>query len=400
MFNIKKNKKLTTWLVLSFLLVGSSLYRSVGLIENEVVGDNDLPHLNYYIPPWIHWTEDFPVIIEPSENTFMSISWERAVAYFPWCSGEGTEENPYVVRNVLFDGLGWFSGLTIKNSNASFIVYFCLFVNCSSDLGAEHGLGLFNANNGVVRNSTFWLNDFGLRTSGAANCSITGCFFSENFYGVYNFATYCEYIENTFADNGYGISAGGEHLTFSSNEIYGSNYGVNLWAYSSVVSHNTAYDSSYGIFLSRDNNEVSDNEVYDCQISGIRLDPAKNNVITRNTVYNNRFVISSSYISQGNGYNITYNEVWGNSQAGISLLDAEASIVANNSVRFNRHGVELRNARNVQLFSNLISQNDKNGIELKEYSNKWNFIYDNTITNNFGRGVSFSSGFSIYNSVF
>jgi len=83
-----------------------------------------------------------PIVIDDADPTK---NWSFCVTNYDWCSGSGTWNNPYVIEGLYFENLKYpDDALTIKNSNAVFILRNCMLYNC------QFGFYLNDTNNGII----------------------------------------------------------------------------------------------------------------------------------------------------------------------------------------------------------------------------------------------------------
>lgn len=161
-----------------------------------------------------------------------------------------------------------------------------------------------------------------------------------------------------------------------------------------TISDNNATNNYIGIRLSHSNNNIlTNNSVSDNRLYGIRLDSSSNNVLTNSTTWDNADGID---LEDSSNNTITNNNVLSNGWDGISISgDSNENTVTNNNVLVNRergvsnsifkHGVELGGSSNV-LSENTIS-NSMFGIYLGGYHN---IVTNNTVSNNSYSGIYLS----------
>jgi parallel beta-helix repeat protein len=89
------------------------------------------------------------------ENYFKWFHWSYIRDKFDWCSGSGTQIDPYVIENVILNGNNFGSCLTIKNSQIHFKIINNRFFNSSRSYYVGHVAGIFlqNTSNGIIVNN-------------------------------------------------------------------------------------------------------------------------------------------------------------------------------------------------------------------------------------------------------
>lgn len=195
-------------------------------------------------------------------------TWEEAFLQ-PWCSGGGTQNNPYIIENIYIDAGGSGSGLLIRNSNAYFIIRYSTFVNSDGGSGGSNptydaGLKLENVDNGIVFNNTAQGNvKIGIMVCGSSSSNnkiiknrvLNNVGFNTG-YGIFiHDADYTEIINNTALFNGQTgiICSSGYQTVISGNYIYKSqnNEGLSLGGDSdySIITKNTIENTPMGIYF-------------------------------------------------------------------------------------------------------------------------------------------------------
>ena len=159
----------------------------------------------------------------------------------PWLNGSGTEEDPYMIKNVIIDAGGNFFCMIIFNSEAYFKIMHCTFSNTgpyNSQDGRNAALILVNTQNGVIfKNEMF-------------DCGLPG---SEMGGGIALVGSSNNKVQKNFCHD---------------NELSG------IYVQSSndnIIRQNLCTGNTWGIFLSEwsNNNEVTKNKCYDNENYGI-----------------------------------------------------------------------------------------------------------------------------------
>ncbi|MHA2366126.1 MAG: right-handed parallel beta-helix repeat-containing protein, partial [Candidatus Hodarchaeales archaeon] len=189
------------------------------------------------------------------------------------------------------------------------------------------------------------------------------------------------FINNTVYNNDLGFAFyNGQKVnnTYSKNKVYNNNYGffLSYLLYNNTFVGNIVYDNANtGFYLSSSsyNNTFLNNIVYG-STNGFYLSGTQNNTIISNQIFNNYDGFTSSTISETANNNISYNEIYNNSNYGFYLTGPST------------------NSSNNQILFNLFTNNGDYGIYLS------GFVKDSTIknnkfaNNNLGSAQSFDSG--------
>ncbi|MFX1393618.1 MAG: NosD domain-containing protein, partial [Promethearchaeota archaeon] len=194
----------------------------------------------------------------------------------PWCNGNGTLSEPYIIENVTINGqrLDGISCITILNSNVHFIIRNCIIYN-----------------SGTIYSS----NDAGIKLVNVSNGTIVNNYCSNNSIGI------------NLIESSYNIISG--------NTIYNnSNYGIHL------------VDNS-------DNNEISENSINENIYSGILVYSrnsliCEDNIISKNNVSNNDE--KGIAITSSSDNNITENILSHNGKYGAYLFDSLSNNIYKN----------------------------------------------------------------------
>jgi parallel beta-helix repeat protein len=189
------------------------------------------------------------------------------------CTGSGTNNNPYIIRNHFFNTRGiTVNSLHIRNSRKFFRVENCLF-NTSLN---NAGIRLWNTTNGYI------VNNRNLPDTGA----LVWLYNSSYNTVINNNASYCHYY-------GILVELQSHHNTIIKNlGSYNIQSGIALYSGSSfnIVEDNTVYLNPIGIHLytSSSNNTIKGNHIYNNTLIGLQVVPsATNNIIYLNCFINN-----------------------------------------------------------------------------------------------------------------
>ncbi|MHA1988328.1 MAG: NosD domain-containing protein, partial [Promethearchaeota archaeon] len=185
-----------------------------------------------------------------------------------WCSGFGTEEDPYVIENLKISGFGINNGIEIINSDVHFIILKCQIYNC------HIAIHLDNVNNSQLTKNNCSNNlDMGILVDeNCVNNYLTNNEANNNRnYGI-ALGDYCDnntISQNTACYNGEAgiiLSAGdlrsSYYNSFIDNIVYNNTYGIHLEdaCHYTIISENHISGNEFGIFLQ--NAECSNNSIY------------------------------------------------------------------------------------------------------------------------------------------
>ena len=149
-------------------------------------------------------------------------TWAITEITYPWCSGSGTWNNPYIIENVTVNGGFTDNCITIRDSNVYFIIRNVTVYNSEFFYA---GIRLENVNNSIIFNNTCSNNDYGIgiELSGSSDNTISGNDCS-NTYG-YGISLDSSSDNNTISGNDCSNNYyNGIYLSYSSdNTISGNN---------------------------------------------------------------------------------------------------------------------------------------------------------------------------------
>jgi len=193
--------------------------------------------------------EEAPISID---NSHPFKNWARAVMNYSWVLGSGTQNDPYIIENLIINGENSDNCISIANSNVSFIIRNCFVINSSSG-GRDAGIKLYNVTNGLLIEN---------------NCSLN------NRNGI------C--LENSFYNN---------------------------------ISRNTVNNNSFGgiVLYDSDNNLISDNNetIKGNSLFGVYLYTSHENEITNNNILFNQYAV---YLYSSNFNRVWDNNFEGNNE--------------------------------------------------------------------------------------
>ncbi|TFG19437.1 MAG: hypothetical protein EU530_06240 [Promethearchaeota archaeon] len=296
-----------------------------------------------------------PIFIDDSATGLGANNWTWAESQ-PWFSGGGgTELNPYIIENLIISSLGFSNhGITIVNSNVSFIIRNCSIYNCDT------GIDLDNVNNSQIIGNDIYDCDEGIYFEYSSENIISGNKVSETYTGI---TLYIECYNNTISDN---------MLLNNPDGIYIQNFCDN-----NVITDNTVDQSEVGIDVSSycDNNTISHNILSEVG-NGIYLyDYCSNNTIISNTVSGSDDAI---YLySECNNNSISENIVAGN-RNGIYLESSDSNLVNENVLRNNTLGITIDPGEFNLIYYNFFVNN-----ELHAQDDGTNNVWNSTTIGNY-----------------
>ncbi|MDX1798599.1 MAG: NosD domain-containing protein, partial [Candidatus Lokiarchaeia archaeon] len=140
-------------------------------IENQI---EDLPN---YLRESGYWIVDYIEI----DQTNSSKTWEVINQTYPWCNGEGTVDNPYIIENVSVNAKNYDIGISIINTKG---IYFS--IQNSLIQNATIGIRLDTTDDGMIINNTISNNkDIGILVHNCKRGYIIGNIIKNNTnYGI------------------------------------------------------------------------------------------------------------------------------------------------------------------------------------------------------------------------
>ena len=343
------------------------------------------------------WVLD-PIIID--EFSILGPTWAD-LADKPWLKGSGTPEDPYIIKNVVINGVGFPYCMMIRNSRVFFKIQDCTFSNTKVVSGFQTaGLVLFNTQNGFVFKNHFFANGLGEGAGIALMFShyntIQKNLCNENTaIGIYlTNSNYNRIHKNLCNDN----AVVGIYITNSNDNLITQNLcernnwaGIYIGDGSSYnkVTKNDCIENLEGIFIvnGANNNEIKRNDVFNNNGNGIYLSAnANHNLITRNYCYNNEGI--GIVVETSNGNIITKNDCKENLGYGIALKNSNEHFITDNDCSENGGaGINLEHSNDNLITNNDCNENQAQGITMD--TSNGNTIIDNYCSNNVGPGISF-----------
>ena len=212
-------------------------------------------------------------------------TWAQA-AMQPWCSGAGTENNPYIISSVKIDAQNqniWC--LFIESTSVFFQIKNSLFYNSESG-----GIRLYHVQNGEILNNTCNDNHYGILVGSSNNILMENNYVDGNYYGVGIYSTsYSDLLHSTILNSYTGIDfMNSDNNVISACEIRYNSYGGGLYMYESFNNEITFNSFSYNdpaIHLTRcDSNTFDQNTLISNENAAIQFFQSSYNIFTKNTI--------------------------------------------------------------------------------------------------------------------
>ena len=354
-------------------IIGNILITNDGAAEIvEINGENNTEMMNkingIYTPGYI-------------DNSLVSdinvITWAEAASYH-WCSGSGTQNDPYLIENVIINGFNLSNCFSIIDSSVYFEIHNCTFFNSSHE-NNDAGIFLSSVSNGIIRNNNLSLNNWaGINAQYCENLAFIGNNASKNKeYGLFFWeCDIMEVINNTLSNNtvnGIRDWSGGAFWNIFNNTIKNNGEDgiyLTLIENSSIIENSIIYNGKNGLRLdsSSKNNTILNNMIFNNQQNGIQLDKCINTDIECNYISENDQ--SGLYLDSCENINIIGNNISANQHEGIKLLNCSNSEIMNNIANFNnQNGFYLENCSNLLITLSDFEFNDLNGVYLYNSNN-------------------------------
>jgi len=320
--------------------------------------------LGTYIPP-IHIDDS-----NPSRN------WQKMAAEKYWCSGTGTFNDPYTIKDIVIKRDFSVDGILIEKSSAYFVIRNCTILNSVS------GIQLRQVTNGMIKNNTIEKN------------SNHGIFLN---YLCENNTIFDNIIFNNSGKGIYIYSSSTDNIIDSNVIVENHHDGITIRDYSdrnTIINNQIVENGNTGIeiYTDNDNNKILNNEILDNVNDGITiLWGSDNNLASNNNIVGNgRYGLWLRGASLEN--NVSRNLIAYSGSHGI-LVDRSEPIwknldclITGNNISFSGgSGIHLIDGRYLTCESNDISNNPY-GIYL-ESDFDFSMFHNNTIHDNTNYGV-------------
>lgn len=95
------------------------------------------------------------IIVEIPNSIYIDNNWTETVAMYDWCTGTGTEEDPYIIQDIKID-MDNKSRYGIKISKGSnFVIRNCIFTNTTNQGEKTAGIYIIEAEQGLIEYNNF-----------------------------------------------------------------------------------------------------------------------------------------------------------------------------------------------------------------------------------------------------
>ena len=240
----------------------------------------------------------------------------------PWLKGSGTEEDPYMIKDLVIDVSGSVFAMLIENSEVYFKIMHCTFRNAGIEGERTAGLLLIQTTNGIVFKNTFCGNMAGIALIGTHHNMVQKNLCSENEIGIFLQWSMFDTLKQNDCKNNFGSGI------------------VLSTAHKTIIEKNECIENGVaGITLI--NEQVDDPEG--------EHDP-KDNLLYKNKLMNNEF--------------------------GIYLANADINDIFQNTISGNSYGVFLNSGcENNLLYHNNFIDNVFQAVDVQPSMNNWYHLY-------------------------
>ncbi|MHA1681933.1 MAG: right-handed parallel beta-helix repeat-containing protein [Promethearchaeota archaeon] len=227
----------------------------------------------------------FPGLVEITSMIHIDNNWSATNSTYSWCSGAGTEADPYVIENLFINCHGLRTGIFINRTTEFFMIKNCTVFNSE---GNGSAIWLQFVDNGEISGNTI-VNNQGGGIYLYYDCNyntIRGNKVSRNVNGIYISASTGNIItgNNVHDNRGRGIWL----MKSSSNEVFGNRIKEN-WVGLAISNSNNSLFSANFISIQRDGvslvnshaNVIIQND-FQLNLNGITLADSTNNSISEN----------------------------------------------------------------------------------------------------------------------
>ncbi len=256
--------------------------------------------------------------------------------------GNGTEANPYLIRDLSIEAVDAVGGICISVVSTS--VYFVI-QNCelfSKDDKTGTGIYFEKVVNGVISGCSIRTLSIGISVLKSERCVFKENELSGLGKGMYQSQSIWISIEkNTITESGYGL-----HLyKMDYSEVEG-NF-INLCSYGVLIEN--------GVEILTQSNQIAGS------FFGLYFHNSLRGSSFRDTIQNSQYGL---YVAYSQECNITLCEMVG-SKYGVALLEVDQGVISSSLIRANsEHGIYLKNTRNVKIISNTVFDNSRVGVYL------------------------------------
>jgi len=217
-------------------------------LEFSAVSWDPSDYINFTAPPVEagHITKMFRIFIDDNDP---SRNWSVHAQNYSWCTGLGTEIDPYIIENLYINGNGSAGMIYVKNSDKYFIIRDCWF-NYSGPNEYDAGVVVQESANGMIVNNAFTYLHKGVTLEGCFNVTVDNNIFIS---------------DHTTAGLCVGISIGqGDSLVISNNKIRDYYFPAGMSSSVNITLSNNYIEST--IWENYDGSPVFCNKVNDTSI--------------------------------------------------------------------------------------------------------------------------------------
>jgi len=282
----------------------------------------------------------------PHAAIYIDMNWTAAEA-LGICTGSGTEEDPWVIKDYIIDAGGSGSGIFINNSNDFFRIIDCTITGAG--LGSapdyEAGIRLFNVTNGLIYNNNVSNNEV----------------YNIELRNAHNNTIYNNIIGNTNSINGFaGVYVVNSTSNYFIENSLDSNRLYSFWLKNCNNSHfigNSIDAVSTGIYasISSNNNSIEDNRISGASVNAMYFTNSNYNFFKKNKLYSSG--LNGLELNDSDYNEIIYNRFDGIGGIGL-LLDTTSTLSNDNTV-----------------FKNYFTGITGNNVEDNGANNAWNHTW-------------------------
>ncbi|MFX1408405.1 MAG: NosD domain-containing protein, partial [Promethearchaeota archaeon] len=219
-----------------------------------------------------------PIAINGSATGVGAHNWTWAVDQ-PWCTGDGTENDPYIIEDLIINGEESDQCIAIYNSIVYFIIRNCTVYNSNSTY-QDSGIKLYKVENGKLINNYCLNNSVGIRLNQSSYNNISGNdLYNNTYYGIrlLDNSTYNLITENNINMN-----------LINGIEFYTSDPITLKCKYNVISKNNISNNDNKGLFLDySDYNNITQNIIKDNGVEGMHLRYSNLNLVFKNYFLNN-----------------------------------------------------------------------------------------------------------------
>ena len=317
--------------------------------NNDGIGDTpynvNFGQEDYY--PLIELFKNYVNLSIPPPRVFrihIDGNWTETAMTYDWCTGSGTYEDPYLIKDLVINAGGVGCGIIIENTNDYFKIINCSVHNSGIYLEA---IKVLNVLNGKLINNTVSFNlASGISIYSSSNISLNDNICEGNYHGIY--------------------LVGLEFSKLEGNDCIG-----NIWDGIRVTAS--------------DENKISSN-ICNKNERAIALTDSNNNILSRNNCSKN---ILGMGIWHSDNNKIEYNNCSSNAGYGILLQSSESNLLLENLCSDNNAGISITASSTLnRLVFNILADNY---IGIRSENSHNNDIYLNNFKENLHNGYSVDS---------